>query len=156
MYQIRVFVFVHPVSREINLLVGFVYVLYFPYIPFTFGDLVDGACRSSVVQIQVVVVIPLTRPDDTFAVVQVVAVDARIVDVFFFRFFDKRAYAAISYRHFKYPVDFVSAFVVFEGNSFAVVVPYRSVQFILVAEEFGRRYQPFAVFHPEDARHFKG
>ena len=82
--------------------------------------------------------------------------NARIVDIFFRFFFNQRAYTPIGNRHFEHAIDFMAAFVVLEGNAFAVVVPLRAVNVILVAEQFGRGDKEFSIFPSKNARHLKG
>ena len=153
--EVRVFVLVHAVGREVDGLVLLVHVLHLAYVPFAAGNLVEGLPCRAVVQVEVVVVVALARPEDALPVAQVVAVDAGIVDVFLFLLLNQRAYAAVGCRHFEHAVDFVSAFVVLKGDALAVGIPGRSVQVVLVAEEFGRGNQPASAFHFEDAGHLE-
>ena len=134
MNQVRVFILVHPVSREVNLLVFLIHVLHLAHIPFPLRNLMRGASRGTVVHVQVVVIIPFARPDDTFAVCQKMAENARIVYIFLFFLFDERAHAAILGRDFEYAVNLMSAFVIFESNSLAVAVPLQRIDFILMTE----------------------
>lgn len=84
-----------------------------------------------------VVVVPLAAPDYSLPVAQEVAVDAWVVDVFLFLFFDKGAYGGVLRRHLQYSVDLVTALIVLECDTLTVGVPLRSGDPILASEQFG-------------------
>ena len=151
MDKVRIFVLVHAVGREVDDLVLLVHVLYFAYVPFATGDLVSRLSCRAVVQVEVVVVVAFARPEDALPVCEVVAVDAGIVDIFFFLFLDQCAYVAVGCRHFQHPIDFVAPFVVLKRDGLAVGVPSGAVQVVLVAEEFGGGNQSTSALHFEDA-----
>ena len=151
MDEVRVFVLVHAVGREVDDLVLLVHVLYFAYVPFATGDLVSRLSCRAVVQVEVVVVVAFARPEDALPVCKVVAVDTGIVDIFFFLFLNQRAYLAVGCRHLQHPIDFVSPFVVLKRDGLAVSVPSGAVQVVLVAEEFGGGNQSASALHFEDA-----
>ena len=125
-YQIRVFLRVHAVGRKVNLLFLFIDMLYSTHIPCPLGYLACRLTTATVVEVEMVVIVPFARPDDAPAVLQVMTVYAGVVDIFLLLLFDKRFYFTGYSRKFQQAIDLMAPLVILKREGTAVALPTQS------------------------------
>ena len=117
--------------------------------------MVAGLGCLAVVHVEMVPIVAFAAPYHASAVGEHVAVYAWIVDILVGSLFDERTHRSVFGRHLQNSIDLMSALVVFKRYSFAVGVPLRPVEFILLVKQSGVWNQGLACLHVEDAWHLE-
>ena len=151
-HQIGVLLGVHAAGGEIDDALFLVYVHDTAHVPLAAGDLTLHCARSHVVEIDVVVVVALTCPQQLLAVAYVPTPQTAVVDELAARLLHDGTYGVRSGRILQQTVDLVSALVVFEIYLVAVAEPIGVSEVVLVAEELGRGGVERTCGHIDDAR----